>query len=178
MASHSSKTIIKFADDTKIVGLITSNDEKAYREELGTLTAWCWVNNLSLSINKTMELIVDFKRNQAGYAPILINGATVEMVNNFKLLGVHISEKLKWSNHTDTVVEKARQQLFNLGVLNTLTVFYRSTIESILAGCFTAWYGNSTATGRKALQSHSVYTACLTGHQQHQMSQKGQEDHQ
>ena len=29
---------------------------------------------------------------------------------------------------------------------------YRSTIESILSGCITAWYGNSTTADRKALQ--------------------------
>ena len=34
----------------------------------------------------------------------------------------------------------------------TLTNFYRCTIESILSGCITAWYGNCTALNRKALQ--------------------------
>lgn len=38
----------------------------------------------------------------------------VETIKNAKFLGVHISNELKWSNHTDTVVKKARQQLFNL----------------------------------------------------------------
>ena len=32
MATHNSNTIIMFADDTKVVGLITDNDETAYRE--------------------------------------------------------------------------------------------------------------------------------------------------
>jgi hypothetical protein len=31
-ARHDSNTIIKFADDTTVVGLITNNDETAYRE--------------------------------------------------------------------------------------------------------------------------------------------------
>ena len=33
-ARHDSKIIIKFADDTTVVGLITNNDETAYREEV------------------------------------------------------------------------------------------------------------------------------------------------
>jgi hypothetical protein len=33
-----------------------------------------------------------------------------------------------------------------------LTNFYRCTIESILSGCITTWYGNCTARNRKALQ--------------------------
>ena len=32
----------------------------------------------------------------------------------------------------------------------TFTNFYRYTIESILSGCITAWYGNCTAQNRKA----------------------------
>ena len=54
---------------------------------------------------------------------------------------------------------KKEQRLFNLrrlkkfGLsLKTLTNFYRCTIESILSGCITAWYGNCTAFDRKALQ--------------------------
>jgi hypothetical protein len=80
----------------------------------------------------------------------------METVKNVKFLSKHISEKLKWSNHTDTVVKKARHRLFNLKKFSlsprVLTVFYRSTVESILSGCITAWYGNSTTAERKALQ--------------------------
>ena len=32
VAKHESNTIVKFADDTTVVGLITDNDETAYRE--------------------------------------------------------------------------------------------------------------------------------------------------
>jgi hypothetical protein len=37
MARHDSNTIIKLADDTTVVGLITDNDETAYREEVRDL---------------------------------------------------------------------------------------------------------------------------------------------
>ena len=37
VAKHDTKTIIKFAEDTTVVGLITDNDETAYREEVRDL---------------------------------------------------------------------------------------------------------------------------------------------
>ena len=49
VAKHDSNTIIKFADDTTVVGLITDNDETAYREEVRDLAVWCQDNNLSLN---------------------------------------------------------------------------------------------------------------------------------
>ncbi len=61
-ATHSSNVIIKFADDTTVIGLITDNDETAYREEVSTLTKWCQENHLSLNIHKTKELVVDYRR--------------------------------------------------------------------------------------------------------------------
>jgi hypothetical protein len=35
-------------------------------------------------------------------------------VKSFKFLGVHITDNLKWSTHTDSVVKKVQQSLFNL----------------------------------------------------------------
>ena len=45
-------TIIKFADTT-VVGLITENDETAYREEVKDMAVWCQNNNLYLNMIKT-----------------------------------------------------------------------------------------------------------------------------
>ena len=52
VAKHDSNTIIKFADDTTVVGLITDNDETAYREEVRDMAVWGQDNNLSLKVSK------------------------------------------------------------------------------------------------------------------------------
>ncbi len=49
MSSHSSTSIIKFADDTVVLGLINNNDEAAYLDEVERLTSWCQDSCLSLS---------------------------------------------------------------------------------------------------------------------------------
>ena len=58
MARHDSNTIIKFANESTVGGLITNNDETAYREEIRNLAVWCQDNNLSLNVIKTKERIV------------------------------------------------------------------------------------------------------------------------
>ena len=40
VTKHVSNTIIKFADDTTVVGLSTDNDETAYKEEVRELEVW------------------------------------------------------------------------------------------------------------------------------------------
>ena len=97
VAAHDSNTIIKFADDDEtVVGLITDNDERAYREEVRDL--WCQDNNLSLNVRKAKELIVDYRKRRSEHAPIHINGAVVKQVESFKFLGVHITKDLSGPN--------------------------------------------------------------------------------
>ncbi len=76
----------KFADDTTVIGLITDNDETAYREEVSTLTKWCQENHLSLNIDKTKELVVDYRRQSREHTPITIDKTPVERVSSFKFL--------------------------------------------------------------------------------------------
>ena len=78
------------------------------------LAEWCLENNLSLNVNKIKELIVDFRKQQREHAPIHIDGTVEEKQKSFKFLCEHITDNLKLSNHTDSVVKKVQQCLFNL----------------------------------------------------------------
>ncbi len=104
-------------------------------------------------------MVVDYRRQSREHTPITIDKTPVERVSSFKFLGVHINEDLTWSAHTDAVLKKAHQRLFFLRRLRKfgtspriLRSFYTCTVESILTGCITAWFGNSTAGNRRALQ--------------------------
>jgi hypothetical protein len=166
VAKHASNSIIKFADITIVVGLITNNDETVYREEVRALGVWCQENNLSRNVNKTKEIIVDFRKQQREQPPIHIDGTAVEKVESFKFISIYITDKLKLFTHTDSVVKKKQENLRRLKEFvlapKTLINFYRCTIESILSGCIIAWYANCTAHNRKALQRVVRSAQCIT----------------
>ena len=82
VAKHDSNTILKFADDKTVVGLITDNNVTAYREEVSDLAVWCQDNNLSLTVSQTKELIVDYRKRKAEQVPINIDGAVLERVES------------------------------------------------------------------------------------------------
>ncbi len=159
MSSHSSTSIVKFANDTVVLGLISNNDETAYLDEVERLTSWYQDNCLSLNVSKTKELIVDFrKRQQWLYTPLMISGTPVERVSSFKYLGVNISEDLTWTTNIQTQVRKARQRLYNLRQLRKFRVspailktFYSGAVESVLTQCISVWYGNLSNQYCKAL---------------------------
>ncbi|KAK3550504.1 hypothetical protein QTP86_033403, partial [Hemibagrus guttatus] len=120
---HSSNTIVRFADDTTVVGLISGNDETHYREEVQHLVEWCMESDLVLNTTKTKEILVDYRRTQKMTLPALhINGAEVERVNNIKFLGLHITKDLTWTNYTTYLVKKTQQRLFFLSKLKKAKV--------------------------------------------------------
>jgi hypothetical protein len=158
-ANYSDNHIVKFADDTTLVGLITKGDETKYRLEVDLLTTWCRDNNLLLNVSKTKEIVVDFRRGHTQHLPLTINGAVVERVRSTKFLGVHISEDLSWTTNTASLAKRAQRRLYFLRKLRLvgappaiMTTFYRGTIESILSSCIAVWGGSCTDYNRKALQ--------------------------
>ena len=48
-----------------------------------------------LNVNKTKEMIVDFRKQQREHPPFHIEGTVGMKVESFKFLGIHITDKLK-----------------------------------------------------------------------------------
>ncbi len=158
-ARHPSCHIVKFADDTAVVGRITDNDESEYREEVEHLMQWCRGNNLCINVKKTKEMVVDFRRDRRPPPPLYIRGVAVEVVSSFRYLGVYITEDLTWRTNTTRLVRKAHQRLYFLRKLrraglgsSVLRSFYHCAVESVLCTCINVWHGSCTAAERKALQ--------------------------
>ncbi len=157
VSSHSSTSIVKFADDTVVLGLISSNDETAYLDEVERLTSWCQDNCLSLIVIKTKELIVDFrKRQQRPYTPLVISG---DPCGEVEQLQVPRCKHLRGPDLDQTQVKTARQRLYHLRQLRKFRVspeilktFYTGAIEGVLTQCISVWYGNASNQDCKALQ--------------------------
>ena len=49
--------------------------------------------------------------------PIVLGNNTVECVTTYKLLGIIISNDLKWNEHIDYVSRKASKRLYSLRIL-------------------------------------------------------------
>ncbi len=68
--------------------------------EVAQLAEWCGTNNLSLNVEKTKEVVMNFRRNSVDHPPLTIDSSTVERVSSTKFLGVHITEDLTWKKGT------------------------------------------------------------------------------
>ena len=101
--------IIKYADDTVVLGLINDNNEEEYRETISYVSEWCSENYLDLNVTKTKEVMLDLRKNQNSKSPITINNSSVATAQSYKYLGVIIQDNLKWSEHVETQTKKSSQ---------------------------------------------------------------------
>ena len=135
-------------------------DESFYRDQVNGIVSWCDENDLCLNVQKTKEMIVDFRIKKDPLSPLLINGTVVDQVDSFKFLGTHVSNNLSWSVNCQEILKKARQRLFFLRKLRSFGVskailvnFYRAIIESVLTFSICIWYGSATQADLRKLTS-------------------------
>ena len=91
-------SILKYADDTVILGLVKNEDEIVYRQNIQMFERWCDTNFLFLNSSKTKEIVFDFRRSRkTPIEPLSIKGSEIEMVTNYKYLDTVVDDKLTWS---------------------------------------------------------------------------------
>ncbi|XP_071953435.1 uncharacterized protein [Antedon mediterranea] len=151
--------IVKFADDTCITGLIVNNDESTYRTEVNNIINWCDMNCLSINVNKTKEIVFDFRKIKRQLIPLNIKDNDVRTTSEHKYLGVWIDEKLSWNANTAKVYAKANQRLYFLRKLrnfkigrDALSLFHQAMIQSILTFCCIVWLNSLSKNNSNKLQ--------------------------
>ena len=70
------------------------------------VSKWCNNNFLNLNVNKTKELVIDFRRKKNEKNPITINGSNVNIVQEYKYLGCIINDDLSWDSHIANQIKK------------------------------------------------------------------------
>ena len=152
--------IIKYADDTVIVGLIENNDEREYRKCIEYVADWCGENFLNLNVTKTKEMIVDFRQNKSSATDTAaqIDGKNVEIVPSYKYLGCTIQDNLKWTEHIRNQVNKANKRMYHVRCLAKLRVdnriicmFYNAIVSSVLSYAIICWYKSLTIKEQKSI---------------------------
>ncbi|XP_069778904.1 uncharacterized protein [Narcine bancroftii] len=162
-ARFSSNRIIKFEDNRTVVSLISN------KETVGRLKKWCENNQLCLNVEKSKEMIVDFRKIKDNHSPLHNNGSVVEIT---QFLGVHIKydpilkPHLLISQEDEAALDFLRR-LRRARQLAPILTFYRNIIEIILSGCISVLYGSCKAS-EMAEKITGVFLASIDDiHQDH-----------
>jgi hypothetical protein len=139
--------LLKYADDTLILGLISGDDESHYNTAVDQVYDWCQNNYLALNVTKTKELIYNFRTTKKQLNSLTINDNPIERVHVYKYLGLIFDDQLTFEPHVDKRIKKANQQLYALRVLFNIcmnpaiiSMIYNSTVASVLMYSSAAFY--------------------------------------
>ena len=167
--------IIKYADDTVILGLIDNDNKTPYFDTIDYALHWCKANHLDLNVTKTKEMIHDFRHTPPAKQPVTIDDKAVEKVKTYKYLGCIIQEDLKWDNHITSQIKKCNKRLFLLRQLNKLKVdskilclYYNAMISSVATYVIGSWYNSCGTTQLHQLARIEKQAKKLIWKQDHQ----------
>ena len=156
-SEHDNVHILKYADDTAVVGLITKAEETGYRCEVEKVRAWCEDHNLILNTSKTKEMVVNFTHTPT--TPLQISGTSIDSVETFKYLGVTFDSKMCFKDHVDTIVAKCNTRLYLLRTYSTFGAtaaqmlrMFNSMVLSVITYACQAFYSILTKTQKDRLQ--------------------------
>ena len=99
--------------DDKNIETIENNINK----ELSLIVTLLHRNKLLINTTKTKMTIFHTPHCEVTYPRIKINNSSVEVVDEFKFLGIFIDKHLKWSTHTEFIANKISKYT---GVINRL----------------------------------------------------------
>lgn len=135
----------------------------------GPVLEWCNKSHFILNTTKTKEMSIDFRKSQQTI-DTYINGEIIQVVTNYKYLGIVLDNKLKWDSWTDLLHTKTQQRMYflkKLFVLNVnnkmLQMFYTAFIESVLTCCIICWFGNATQAQKNIIRKTVTTASKLLG---------------
>ena len=165
MTWNSGNTIVvKYADDTMIVGLVKNDDDSDYFKCIDFVSNWCKENYLDINVSKTKEVVYDYRKTEVDRSPVVIDGKDVDAVEEYKYLGLVMDNSLTFSGHVEQQIKKVNRRLYftrsliRLGVNNDIVrMFFNMVIPPVLMYACCAFYGYVTQKLQDAMNKPKRY---------------------
>jgi hypothetical protein len=153
-----------YADDTTL--LMQENDLDTlidqFKKQLKPFTKWCSFNRLDVNWDKTFIMFVTTKRIKAP-AAIEIDGKQIQVVDQFKLLGITIDNKLNFLKYASILKNCVIKKLYSIKRLFYLSFsvklqFFKTFVAPHFDFCSTIYLYFPKATLQKIF---NCYNYCL-----------------
>ena len=67
-----------------------------------------------LNERKCKEMRISFTKSEKDFPPLMINNNPLEVVPHAKILGLNVSNNLRWNYHVNELVKKSSKRLYFL----------------------------------------------------------------
>ena len=151
-----------FSDIPTHNGFIHSEHLKT-QEYLNDITNWTNKKIMKINTNKTKLMIFNYTQNHQFTTRITMEDEQIEIVENTKLLGTHITNDLTWDLNTKHIVNKsnARMQLLrkiaSFGASREDMIhIYKLFVKSALEHSSSVWHKSLTSENVNNLETVQI----------------------
>ena len=140
-------------------GQFVDNQRLKSQLYLNEINRWTENQEMILSEKKTKAMIINFTDKYQFHTRLKLKGQNVEIVDQMKILGTIITNKLSWNENCDMLVRKvnARMQLLRKvwsfgSTPEEMVHLWKTFCRSILEQSCVLWDGGLTAENRRDLE--------------------------
>lgn len=102
----------QYADDTALISHHANASTAADMLQDAVSSAAKWLTTWHLLVNTTKTVVMSFQRSQ--HLHVVLNGVQLNQVTCHRHLGLILQSNLRWTEHIDSKIQKARKALFQL----------------------------------------------------------------
>ena len=131
--------LCKYVDDTTISETVLKHEASSVQSQVDEFTRKSTANKFQLNEEKCKELQITFARPGRTFTPVYVNNKPIEVVPSAKILGIRITNDLKWNTHISEIVKKVSTTLFFLCQLKRtkictkdLLTFYLTCVRPVM----------------------------------------------
>ena len=126
---------------------------------LEDINNWTEKNKMQINQKKTFNIQFNFTKDKQFSAEIVLKKEKLQSVSQTKLLGIIITDQLKWNENTKYIVKKANQKMRMLHKFSKFTKnkvhlmhIFKSQVRSVLEYCSTVWHSSLTESDSKDIE--------------------------
>ena len=109
---------------------MSKNQDSHIQAAVDTLASRATEDKFQLNETKCKELLINFNTNNpTSFDPVVVNGMPTDLVTSAKILGLNISNDLKWNCHIDSIIKKAKKRLYRLSQLKRSGLGTRELVQ-------------------------------------------------
>ena len=96
----------KYVDDITWSKTVEKNQQSKIQDAVDELINKSKANKSQPNETKCKELRIGFSKSDQIFDPVKVNDTNLEVVNSVKLLGLKLSNDLRWNTHISEIVGK------------------------------------------------------------------------
>jgi hypothetical protein len=149
----------KFVDDCTLSEVICRHEVSEMQHEMDCLANWSKNNHMNINIKKTKEMLLGSIAKNPPPA-VQLASSSIERIHSYKLLGLHVNDKLKWNDHVSSICSKAASRLHFLKLMKRaamstedLTYYYQTVVRPVTEYACVVWSSSLTKGQLKQIES-------------------------